>query len=205
MHKPLASCHKNTKAFYKKYYINRLSLLIMTKNELLQFLDSWDTLTLLKNLAEGKIDFLPELMDIALHGNNRQSWRATWIADKVNEQQPGVIEPWIAPMTEALKGLNHSGKKRQFLKLISLYPLSVENQSFLIDYCLHILDGTGEPPAVKAHAMQILYNISEIQPDLKEELLEIMEFLIEIQESPGIQARARKLAEKLSKEVRARG
>lgn len=177
----------------------------MTKNELLLLLDSWDTVNLLKNLAKGKINFLPELMDIALYGNNRQSWRAAWIADKVNEQQPGVVEPWIAPMTETLKSLKHSGKKRQFLKLISLYPISVESQSFLIDYCLHILDGTGEPPAVKAYAMQILYNISENQPDLKEELLEIMEFLIEIQESPGIQARARKLAERLSKEVRARG
>jgi hypothetical protein len=205
MHKPPASCHKNTKAFYKKCYINRLSLPIMTKNELLLLLDSWDTVNLLKNLAKGKINFLPELMDIALYGNNRQSWRAAWIADKVNEQQPGVVEPWIAPMTETLKSLKHSGKKRQFLKLISLYPISVESQSFLIDYCLHILDGTGEPPAVKAYAMQILYNISENQPDLKEELLEIMEFLIEIQESPGIQARARKLAERLSKEVRARG
>jgi hypothetical protein len=205
MHKPLASCHKNTKAFYKKCYINQLSLPIMTKNELLLLLDSWDTLSLLKNSSDGQADILPILMDIALNGSNRQSWRAAWIADKINEQQPGIVANWIAPITEALRGLKHSGKKRQFLKLISLYPISPENQSFLVDYCLQILDNSVEPPAVKAHAMQILYNISETQPGLKEELLAIMEFLIEIQESPGIQARARKLAEKLSKEVRGRG
>lgn len=177
----------------------------MTKNELLLLLDSWDTLTLLKNSSDWQADFLPILMDIALTGSNRQSWRAAWIADKINEQQPGIVANWIAPITEALSGLNHSGKKRQFLKLISLYPISADNQSFLVDYCLQTLDESSEPPAVKAHAMQILYNISETQPGLKEELLAIMEFLNEIQESPGIKARARRLAEKLSKEVRARG
>ena len=102
MHKPPASCHKNTKAFYKKCYINRLSLPIMTKNELLKLLDTRDTLTLLKNSSEWVTDFFPILMDIALNGSNSQSWRAAWIADKVNEQQPGVVELWIAPFKRGI-------------------------------------------------------------------------------------------------------
>ena len=177
----------------------------MKKNELITFLDSWDTLSLLKNPTQGHNELVPLLMDIALNGSNRLSWRAAWIADKINEIEPGIIAGWIEPMTVALKGLKHSGKKRQFLKLISQYPILPENLSFLIDYCLQILENTVEPPAVKAHAMQILYNISEIQSGFKEELLAIMEFEIEISESPGIKARARKLAGMLSREVRAKG
>lgn len=174
----------------------------MTKNDILILLESWDSLYLLKKLAEEENNFLPDLMDITLTAGNRLSWRAAWIADKINERQSGTIQPWIEEITEALKGLTHSGKKRQFLKLISLYPISDEHQSFLVDYCLQILDNTNDPPAVKAHAIQILYNISETQPGLKGELLEIMEYVTTLHESPGIKARARKIAEKLSKDLK---
>lgn len=175
---------------------------MMTKEQLVSILDSWDSLTLMKLNVESHPDYLSGLMDIALTGSNRHSWRAAWIADKINEQHPGIVKPWILQITEGLKGLKHTGKKRQFLKLVSLCPISPEHRGFLVDYCLACLDSPAEPPAVKAHAMQILYQISEYEPELKEELLQILEFEIEISESAGIKARARRLSEKLAKEVR---
>jgi hypothetical protein len=174
----------------------------MTKDELTNILDSWDSLTLMKMNVEGHPDYLPGLMDIALNGRDRHSWRAAWIADKINEQHPGIMEPWIGELTKKLRGTSHSGKKRQYLKLVSLYPIAEEQRSFLMDYCLQVLESAAEPPGVKAHAMQVLYNISEYEPELKEELLQILEFELEIRESAGVRARARRLAEKLAREVR---
>ncbi len=174
----------------------------MTKNELLQVLDSWETLTLVKSYVEEHSSYLPVLMEIALNGSNRQSWRAAWVADKINDLHPGIAGPWIEPLTAALKDLRHPGKKRQYLKLVSQYPISDYNRGFLLDYCLEALDSLKEPPAVKALAMQILYNISEEEPGFKEELLQILEFMLEINESPGIRARAQRLAGKLAREVR---
>jgi hypothetical protein len=176
----------------------------MTKNELLQVLESWETLTLIKSHVAEHSSYLPVLMDIALNGSNRQSWRAAWVADKINELHPGIAGPWIEPLTAALKDLRHPGKKRQYLKLVSEYPISDANRAFLLDYCLEALDSVKEPPSVKAHAMQILYNISEQESGFKEELLQILEFMLEVNESPGIRARAQRLAARLAKEVRAR-
>lgn len=174
----------------------------MTKEELTAILDSWDTLTLMKMNVEGHPDYLPGLMDIVLHGRDRHSWRAAWIADKINEHHPGIIEPWIQQITEKLIDTDHPGKKRQYLKLVSLYPIREEHRSFLMDYCLQAIESTTDPPGVKAHAMQILYNISGYEPGLKEELLQILRFEIEIGESAGIRARARRLAERLVREIR---
>jgi hypothetical protein len=177
----------------------------MTKDELISILDSWDSLTLMKHTVEQYPDYFQGLMEIAMNGSDRHGWRAAWIADKIEQQEPGMVAPWIEQITERLKGLNHSGKKRQFLKLVSLYPVSVQNKSFLVDYCLECLDNSSDPPAVKAHAMQILYNISQEEPELKAELLQILEFVIEKGESAGIKARAQRLAAKLAKETRGGG
>lgn len=62
-----------------------------------------------------------------------------------------------------------------------------------------------EPPAIKAYSMQILYNISEYEPGLKGELLDIMEYQLETQQSAGILAKARIIAEKLFGSVRRKG
>lgn len=179
-----------------------LSLVIMNKNGLLQLLETWDTITLLKSDWEGNTAYIPDLMDIALAGDDRLSWRAAWVAEKINDRHPGILLPWIGPVTTALHHLNHSGKKRQFLKLISMYPIAQEHRAFLVDYCLETLDQRTDPPGVKAHAMQIMYNISQDEPGLKEELLQIMEYVIELDESAGITARARKIAGQLAREIR---
>ncbi len=177
----------------------------MTKNDLFLLLDSWDNLNWVKSNAEGYTGYIPLLMDIALNGTNRLSWRAAWIAEKINEKHPGILQPWINSITNSLNGMNHIGKKRQFLKLLCLYPISTEHYPFLLDYCLQILDTMSEPPANKAYSMQILYNISEYEPGLKEELLDIMEYLLETEQSAGTLAKARIIAGKLSKEVRRKG
>ena len=58
-----------------------------------------------------------------------------------------------------------------------------------------------EPIANRVHAMQILYNISDEEPELKPELLEIIQHEIEYHPTPGIRSRGTKLAKKLQKQI----
>jgi hypothetical protein len=62
------------------------------------------------------------------------------------------------------------------------------------------LTSAKEPLAVRVHAMQILYNISEKEPDLKPEILAIFEHVMENHSSPGIISRGKKLVQKLRKQ-----
>lgn len=174
---------------------------LMEISELLYFLENWENMTLLFNDREQAMAHFPRLMEIALTGSDRISWRASWAADKINEMIPGIAANWIEKMVEALHHLVHHGKKRQFLKLISLYPIPEKSESFLFKYCLDKMTSLTEDISVRVYSMQILYNISEIEPGLKEELLQILEQEMEYRPTPGILTRGKKLVKRLRKEI----
>jgi hypothetical protein len=174
----------------------------MKKEELIEFLENWENMSLLFDSREQALIHFPSLMEIAMEDNGRINWRASWAADKINESIPGIAADWIPKLTESLPGLAHKGKKRQYLKLISLYPIAERNESFLFDFCMDKLAAENEDVSIRVYAMQILYNISEKEPELKEELLQIIEQEMEYRPTPGILTRGKKLASRLRKEIR---
>lgn len=174
----------------------------MEKKELADFLERWENIQLLfKDKEQAEVHF-PLLMEIALTGTDRNSWRASWAADRINEAIPGIAADWIDKMIDELKHTTHNGKKRQYLKLISLYPVPEAAESFLFDYCLDKLTSTTEDVSVRVYSMQILYNISEIEPELKKELMQIIAQEMEYHPTPGILTRGKKLTTRLKKELK---
>ena len=174
----------------------------MGKKELADFLERWENMQLLFNDREQAEVHFPLLMEIALTGSDRNSWRASWAADRINELIPGIAAGWIDEMIGELKHTIHNGKKRQYLKLISLYPVPEKEESFLLDYCLDKLTSPAEDVSVRVYSMQILYNISEIEPELKNELVQIITQEIEYHPTPGILSRGKKLVTRLNKELK---
>jgi len=77
--------------------------------------------------------------------------------------------------------------------------------SFLLDFCIENLTSAKEPPAIRVHAMQILYNISEIERDFKPELLAIIEHELEYHSTAGISSRGLKIVKKLRKQIEKTG
>lgn len=177
----------------------------MTKKELHDLLDSWENLELIINEAIGNPDYVKLLFEIALYSNHPKSWRAAWIADKINDKKAELISPFIYDIIVQLNKETSSSKKRQFLKLISLHPIPEEHCSFLLDYCIQCFTSTGEPIAVRVFAMQVLYNISEIEPELKPELLSTIQHEIELHTSAGIKSRGGKLAKQLHLDIKKSG
>lgn len=177
----------------------------MTKEELYDLLNSWENLDLIISEALTNHKYVKLLFEIALHSNNPKSWRAAWIADKINDRKPELIRPFINDIIIRLNSETSSSKKRQFLKLISLHPIPEEHYSFLLDYCIHCFTSTGEPIAVKVFAMQVLYNISEIEPELKPELLSTIHLEIELHPSAGIKSRGTKLLKQLHHDIKNSG
>jgi hypothetical protein len=177
----------------------------MTKEELQEILNSWENLDLLINEAMGNPEYVKLLFEIALFSNHPKSWRAAWIADKINDKKPELTEPFIHDIIIQLKNETSSSKKRQFLKLISLHPIPEEHCSFLLDYCIQCFTSTGEPIAVRVFAMQVLYSISEIEPELKPELLSTIQHEMELHSSAGIKSRGTKLAKQLYLDIKKSG
>jgi hypothetical protein len=177
----------------------------MTEEELLDLIVSWENLPLLFRQLESEPENLQLLINLAFENRHPKSWRAAYLADQINDKHPELIAPFISEMILQLKTEKNSSKKRHYLKLISQHNFSEKYHSFLVDYCLKCFTSAGEPIANRVHAMQILFHISEKEPDFKPELLSIIEHEMELHPTPGIVSRGKKLAKKLfeqTKEIR---
>lgn len=173
----------------------------MKEAELQDLIASWENLELIVNEASANEECLTMLIDMALNSDHPRSWRAAWVADKIYDSKPELIGPYITRMVMQLSRENSSSKKRHFLKLISLHEISSEYHSFLLEYCIRCFTSAAEPVAVRVYAMQILYNISEKEPELKPELHALILHETEIHSSPGLKARGKKLVDKLRREM----
>ncbi|SHF77816.1 hypothetical protein SAMN05444274_10910 [Mariniphaga anaerophila] len=169
----------------------------MTQKELFEMIVLWENIPLLIQQLESGPDELEMLMNLALESDSPKSWRAAYIADKINDDHPELIAPFLPQMISKLKTENNLSKKRHYLKLISQHDFPAQYYSFLVDYCLGCFTSASEPIANRVHAMQVLFNISESEPDFKPELLSVIEQEMEFHPTPGILSRGRKLARKL--------
>jgi len=173
----------------------------MTRKELLEFIDSWENFVFVFREISSNPEYFNMLMDIALYDKGKNSWRAAWIADKIQENDPQLILPFIDRMINQLKIEEHHGKKRHFLKLISINPVDEKHFGFLFDFCMNVLTSAKEPPANRVHSMQILYNLTEHEADLKPEILAVIEHEMEYHSTPGILSRGSKLVRKLKQQT----
>jgi hypothetical protein len=174
----------------------------MTKEELLEIIDAWENLPYLINEITKKPEYYLMLMEIALYNHSRKSWRAAYLIDKINDNYPILLNPFMNKMIEQLKIEKSHSKKRHFLKLIGQNELPPEQQGFILEFCIKTFTSAKEDLAVRVHAMQVLYNISEKEPELKPEILALIEYEMENHSSAGIISKGNKLVEKLRIQTR---
>lgn len=173
----------------------------MTENELYDLLDSWENIELVtKEIIQNPKEF-DVLMSVALYHPKQRSWRAAYLVDKIHDEVPEMVIPYLPAIIEKLEVEDNASKRRHWLKLISMNLVDESFFGFLFDYCIKIFTSAKEAIAVRVHAMQILYNISEREPDLKPEVLEIIEHELEYHSTAGIRSRGGKLVKKLHAQI----
>ncbi len=173
----------------------------MTKEDLIELIDSWENLQYLQNEIVRNPEVYQLLIEIAFYNVNPKSWRAAYLVDKINDNSPELLQPYLNEMIAQLKIERSESKRRHFLKLVSMNDLPIEQLGFLTNFCIGVFTSAKEPVAVRVHAMQVLYNISEKQPDLKPEILMIIEHEMENHFSAGILSRGNKIAQKLRMQI----
>ncbi|HEX7585466.1 MAG TPA: hypothetical protein VF373_12305 [Prolixibacteraceae bacterium] len=169
----------------------------MTEVELLDLLQSGENIPLVARHISIHPEMIETLMNIVLTDGTNSTWRAAWIADKIHEHHPELIVPYLQPMIDFVLHTTDSGKKRHLLKLVSLHAIPEAQMARLLHFCMDTFTNTAEPIAVRVHAMQILFNIAQKEPDFSGELIELIEHEIECHFSSGLAARGRKLLRKL--------
>ena len=170
-------------------------------NDLLLTETSRRNTDLVAGLVFQKPGLFEELFRVFMSNEEPASRRSAWVIDTVSEKLPELLVPHIPEMIRMLPFFNHDALKRHSLRMLTRSPLPEgELSGILVNCCFEWLMSRPESVSVKVYSMEILYRVSEIEPDLKKELADSIELHLD-EETTGVQNRGRKLLKKLYSEM----
>ncbi len=116
------------------------------------------------------------LVDVFLQGPYRVTQRAAWPLGHCIERYPGMLKPHFRKILAQLGKKNiHDSVKRNTLRMLQFVHIPKAHQGITTDLCLTFLADSKEPVAVRVFAMTVLANISKEVPELKNELIPLLE------------------------------
>ena len=173
-----------------------------TLDELLLSETSRRTTDLIADIVIRKPELFEELFRIFSQNTEPASRRAAWVIDTVSEKHPEFIEPYLDEIVKLLPSFVHDGLKRHSMHILARSPLrSGDCLGMLIKISFDWLLSPAEAVATKVHCMEVLYRISQAEPDLKKELADSIEWRMN-EETPGFKSRGRKMLKLLDSEIR---
>ncbi len=138
-----------------------------------------------------------KLVDIFLAGPPRISQHAAWPISYCIEQKPELIKPHLKKLLIRLeKKGQHDSVKRNLVRLLQFIDIPKSLQGKTVNICFDFLNNPKEPIAVRAFSMTVLANLVKENPDLKNEIITVIEDQLPFG-SAGFRSRARKVLKEL--------
>ena len=128
--------------------------------------------------------------------SDTRHWRAAWVLDHVCQENKALIVPYVDKLIALFVKSKSESILRVVGKLLSQYPVTNIFDGDFVNACFQLIISPQVAVAVKVHAMQLLFNVSEKYPALKPEVKIVIEGQIP-NNSPAFKSRAIKLLKKL--------
>lgn len=150
-------------------------------------------------------DLFNEAMELVYRDEYPLSMRAARVIQLATYKHLNLIRPHIDRMIYALEYSKVDGVKRSFLKILAEKPLNLNEEQFgrLTDLSFSILKNGKEAIAIRAFAIDILYRIIKTYPEIKYELIPILEEL-KSDESVGLAGKCNKILKEFGKNTKFR-
>lgn len=129
----------------------------------------------------------------------RIAWHAAWVIDHASEASPGLLEAFVPELIDQLPKLKSSSLKRHFTRMLLSQKIPVNQMGLLVDVLYNLLSPS-EAIAVRANALQLLYNITLVEPSLQSELICVTETILEEELTPGMISKCCKLLRLLKRQ-----
>lgn len=145
---------------------------------------------------------LPLLFDGINLSNPKIALRVSRVFLLIFELQPTRIDPYIKDIYYILLKSENGSVVRNFLNIMQFAhnQLNENELSGFIDFCFKILEDHNSEIAHEALALSSLYEVSKLYPDLKSELISMIELRYE-ESSPAFQAKSRQIIKKLNRGI----
>jgi len=152
------------------------------------------------NIVSQRPELVSELWDIYFSVEEPVSRRAAWIIDTASENRPDWVEPFLPELVAKLLVFNHDGLKRHALRMIARSPFPANTEGELMNIAFAWLLAPAESIAVKMYCIQILYRLSETEPDILQELYDTIEFQM-VNGTPGFKSAGMKTMQQIDKDL----
>jgi len=142
---------------------------------------------------------LDELMNCFFSEMYRVSQRAAMAVSHCFDAHPVLMEPYKLQMIDLLEEQTLKiALKRNIVRILQFMDVPESHEAQLFDRCLTYISDTKEAIAVKAFSMTVLLNICRKHPDLKIEVIPLIEESLKFSDSAGVQNRGRKILKNIS-------
>ncbi|HTH58435.1 MAG TPA: hypothetical protein VL728_20450 [Cyclobacteriaceae bacterium] len=117
-----------------------------------------------------------KLVDVFLDGPYRVTQRIAWPLGYCVKENTTLIHPHLSRILKFVRrpGL-HDSVKRNVTRLLQFIDIPKKHQGAAADICFMFLSDTNEPVAVRVFSMTVLANLAKEMPELKNELIPIIE------------------------------
>jgi hypothetical protein len=130
----------------------------------------------------------------------RVNQRSAMVVSACFDKRPHLLIKHLEKLVKNLEDKNlHVALKRNTVRILQEMKIPEDYMSSLFDSCIGFLTNPAEPVAVKAFSMKVCVNICKHYPDLKQEVIPIIEDLMSHSESMGIHSRGKAMLKQLNK------
>ena len=144
------------------------------KSELLKEHSKTQTKKIARYIGSDK-DRFAALMACFLKGEYLLAQRAAWVMSNCVEKFPGLIHPFLEQIILNLDRHVHDAVRRNTLRVLQFVELPQNLFGIAAERCFQLLASRNEPVAIKVFAMQVIFNMAQKEPDLKNELRLLIE------------------------------
>ncbi len=138
-----------------------------------------------------------ELVNVYLSGPYRVTQRAAWPLSYCVENHPALVKPHLNKLISfCMTPGVHDSVKRNTMRLLQYINIPKSLQGKVADLAFQFLQSPDEPVSIKVFSMTVLANLCKDFPELKNELVPILESQFPYG-SAGYRSRARKVLKTL--------
>ncbi len=142
-------------------------------------------------------ELFAELMDCLQEDDPEIARRAAWAISFCFEKHSFLFDKYVSVFVDIMNNTScHVAVKRAATQALQFMEIPEELEGIAYDYGMFILNNPDEGVAVKAYTLQILQNIVLKYPELKQELVQLVEDKMPF-ETPAFKSRGKKLLKHL--------
>ncbi|MEO9966981.1 MAG: hypothetical protein ABJF11_14380 [Reichenbachiella sp.] len=139
-----------------------------------------------------------QLMKLFFHDEYRIAQRAAHSVSHCVDRHPELLKPHIKTMIKHLETNPKVAIRRNTVRVLQNQEIPEECQGLLVEKCFEYLTSAKETVAVKAFSMTILYHMTKIYPELKNEVIMVINDSL-INATAGVKSRGKKIIALLEK------